>query len=81
MPAQEKKTNMTRKKTKSHRKAAPSVVKKLRTEYKTVDRAYRKAGKAAFGKPKSSSIHREYEALKRTRRVVGNRLGRATGIK
>jgi hypothetical protein len=66
---------------KSHKKAAPSVVRQLRAEYGTIKRAYHKAGKAAFGKPANSTAKREYHQLKRAYKTVGNKLGRATGIK
>jgi hypothetical protein len=66
---------------KSTRKAAPAVVRQLRAEYGTVKRAYHKAGKAAFGKPANSTAKREYGQIKRAYKAIGNKLGRATGIK
>jgi len=72
---------MKRTKAKSHRKAAPSVVRQLRSEYGTVKRAYHKAGKAAFGKPANSAAKREYHTLRHAYKSIGNKLGRATGIK
>ena len=75
---------MPRKATKSRKstkKAAPAVVRQLRAEYGTIKRAYHKAGKAAFGKPANSAAKREYHQLKRAYKTVGNKLGRATGIK
>jgi len=66
---------------KSHKKASPSVVRELRSEYGTLKRAYHKAGKAAFGKPANSKAKKEYAQVKRAYRTVGNKLGRATGIK
>jgi len=73
-----RKTTKTRKTTK---KAAPSIIRQLRAEYGTAQRAYRKAGKAAFGKPANSAAKREYHASKRAYKTIGNKLGRATGIK
>lgn len=75
---------MPRKATKSRKstkKAAPAVVRQLRSEYGVVKKAYHKAGKAAFGKPSNSVAKREYATLKRAYRTIGNKLGRATGIK
>jgi preprotein translocase subunit Sec63 len=72
---------MPRKSTKSHRKASPAIVRELRAEYVTLKRAYHKAGKAAFGKPANSKAKKEYAQVQRAYRTVGNKLGRATGIK
>ena len=66
---------------KSSKKAAPSVIRQLRAEYEPLKKAYHKAGKAAFGKPANSKAKREYALLKRAYKTVGNKLGRATGIK
>jgi len=71
---------MTRK-TKKTKKASPSTVRSLRSEYGIIKRAYHKAGKAAFGKPAHSTAKKEYAQLKRAYKAVGNKLGRATGIK
>lgn len=72
---------MPRKATKKTKNAAPAVVRQLRAEYGTLKRAYHKAGKAAFGKPANSAAKREYAQVKRAYKTVGNKLGRATGIK
>lgn len=74
---------MPRKSTKKKhaKKAAKSVVRELRSEYGTLKRAYHKAGKAAFGKPANSAAKRQYHQIKRAYKTVGNKLGRATGIK
>jgi hypothetical protein len=66
---------------KAHKKAAPSVIRQLRAEYAPIKKAYHKAGKAAFGKPANSAAKREYHQLKRAYKTIGNKLGRATGIK
>jgi hypothetical protein len=75
MPRKATKTRKTAK------KAAPAVVRQLRAEYGTITKAYHKAGKAAFGKPANSAAKREYNTIKRAYRTIGNKLGRATGIK
>ena len=66
---------------KSSKKATPSVIRQLRADYGTLKRAYHKAGKAAFGKPANSAAKREYHQVKRAYKTVGNKLGRATGVK
>ena len=72
---------MPRKTTKSTKKNAPAVVRQLRLEYGKIKKAYRTAGKKAFGKPANSVAKREYSELKRAYKTIGNKLGHATGIK
>lgn len=62
-------------------KAASSKVASVRSEYETVKRQYKKAGKTAFGKSKKSSTYREYQNAKREYKKVGAQLGRLTGKK
>ena len=66
---------------KSTKRTSPAAVKAARSEYSTIKRAYHKAGKAAFGKPGSSAVKRDYAALKREYKRVGAKLGRLTGRK
>lgn len=53
----------------------------LRREYNAANRAYHKAGKAAFGKPAGSAAKKTYRAAKSLRNRVGAQLGRLTGRK
>jgi uncharacterized protein YukE len=76
-----KKKSVKKSAKKSVRKASPSVIGQLRKEYGKVKRAYKGAGKAAFGKPANSAAKREYATIKRAYKTIGNKLGRATGIK
>jgi hypothetical protein len=62
-------------------KSKSSAIRAARLEYSKVKRAYHTAGKAAFGKPGSSRVKRDYCALKRAYKRVGARLGRLTGRK
>lgn len=57
-----------------------TLVKATRREYETLKRAYRKIGKAAFGKPSGSKVKRDYREVKRALNQVGSRLGRLTGV-
>jgi|WetSurMetagenome_2_1015567.scaffolds.fasta_scaffold345366_1 hypothetical protein len=53
----------------------------LREEYATVKRAYHRAGKAAMGKPKTSTAQKDYQALKGHYRKVLRKVCKATGRK
>lgn len=61
--------------------ASSSNIATKRKEYEAVKREYKKAGKKAFGKPKSSAVYKEYKAVKRVYNQVGSQLGRLTGKK
>jgi hypothetical protein len=52
-----------------------------RKEYTKLDRAYHAVGKKAFGKPKKSTVHKDYETIKRARNAAGRKLGKLTGIR
>ena len=56
-------------------------IKRARSEYSKLDRAYHVAGKRAMGKPKKSVVHKDYEAIKKARNLAGRRLGKLTGIR
>jgi len=56
-------------------------INEARREYKKLDRAYHAVGKKAFGKPKRSTIHKDYEVIKRARNAAGRRLGKLTGVR
>lgn len=58
-----------------------ATVTKARTEYNAAKREYRKLGKRAFGKPKTSKAYKEYKAAKNEYKSTGRRLGKLTGLK
>jgi hypothetical protein len=62
-------------------KASSSKIAAKRKEYAAVKALYKKAGKKAFGKPKTSIPHREYKTVKREYNRIGGELGRMTGKK
>ena len=53
----------------------------LRRDYEQVKRLYKKAGKAAMGKAKSSAVYKEYKVVKRAYKKIGTQLGKATKLK
>ena len=55
-------------------------IAEARREYEPAKRRYKKAGKAAFGKPKNSKPYKEYQAAKADYRRKGRTLGKLTGI-
>lgn len=62
-------------------RASSSKIASKRREYAAVKSLYKKTGKKAFGKPKSSVPYREYKTVKREYQRIGGQLGRLTGKK
>lgn len=52
-----------------------------RKEYAAAKRKYKATGKAAFGKPASSTAKKAYRSAKAVYKKTGNTLGRLTGVK
>jgi hypothetical protein len=57
----------------------PAKVREAAAEYGECRRYYKRLGKAALGKPKSSRVHKDYVAIKREYRRAGKKLARMTG--
>jgi hypothetical protein len=57
----------------------PANVREAAREYGTVRRLYKKIGKAAMGKPKSSQIHKDYVTIRGEYQRTGKRLAKLTG--
>ena len=57
----------------------PAKVREAAQEYGECRRCYRKLGKAALGKPKSSRVHRDYVLMRREYHRAGKRLAKMTG--
>ena len=57
----------------------PSKVREAAAEYGECRRCYKKLGKAALGKPKSSRVHKDYVAIRTEYRRAGKRLAKLTG--
>jgi hypothetical protein len=66
---------------KSARRGSPNQIATTRREYNAVKRTYHKVGKAAFGKPASSTVKKEYAVVKRAYKKIGKELGRLTGLR
>ena len=58
-----------------------TLITTARRDYNKLDSAYHKAGKKALGKPKRSTVHKDYETLKRARNAAGRKLGKLTGVR
>lgn len=63
------------------RQTKQTIIRKTRSKYNELNRAYHKIGRQAMGKPKTSTVHRDYVAVKRERNRVGRALGKLTGRK
>ena len=57
----------------------PAKVREAAKEYGTVKRFYKKIGKAALGKPKSSQVHKDYVKIKGEYQRAGRKLAKMTG--
>lgn len=57
------------------------AIAQARKDYNKLNRAYHAIGKKAFGKPKTSTVHRDYVAVKRARNAAGKKLGKLTGVR
>lgn len=57
----------------------PSEVREAASEYGACRRLYKKLGKAALDKPKSSRIHKDYVAIKHEYHRTGRKLAKLTG--
>ncbi len=57
------------------------TVAAARKEYAAAKRKYKTTGKAAFGKPASSTAKKAYRSAKAVYKKAGNTLGRLTGVK
>jgi hypothetical protein len=57
----------------------PAKVREAAQEYGECRRCYRKLGKAALDKPKSSRIHKYYILIKHEYHRAGRRLAKLTG--
>jgi hypothetical protein len=55
-------------------KKYPAKVREAAKEYGAVKRLYRKVGKAALGKPKSSVVHKDYVKIRTEYHKIGRRL-------
>jgi hypothetical protein len=56
-------------------------IAEARRDYNKLNRAYHTIGKKAFGKPKKSPVHKDYELVKRARNAAGRKLGKLTGVR
>jgi len=63
------------------RQSKKTLIASARRDYNKLNRAYHAAGKKAFGKPKKSAVHKDYETIKRARNSAGRRLGKLTGVR
>lgn len=61
--------------------ATSAKIAAARSAYGSAKRAYKILGKKAFGKPKSSSVHKAYATAKRNYKSAGCALGKLTGLK
>ena len=57
----------------------PAKVREAAKEYGAVKRFYKKIGKAALGKPKSSRVHKDYVKIRGEYQRAGKRLAKMTG--
>jgi hypothetical protein len=57
----------------------PAKVREAASEFALAGRARKKIGKLAFGKPKSSKIHREYHEVDGIYQRTGRKLAKMTG--
>jgi len=57
-----------------------TAIRETRRAYDTLKRAYKKAGRAALGKPSGSKAKRDYRIIKGELNRVGRRLGKLTGV-
>jgi hypothetical protein len=55
-------------------------ITEARSEYSTAKRRYKKEGKAAFGKPKTSKAYKVYKEAKAEYRRTGRKLGKLTEV-
>lgn len=61
--------------------ASAAKVKEARAEYTAVKKLYHSLGKKAAGKPKSSTVQKDYREVKREYQSAGRALGKLTGRK
>ena len=57
----------------------PAKVREAAREYGEIRRFYKKVGKTAMGKPKSSRVHKDYVKIRGEYQRAGKRLARMTG--
>ena len=57
----------------------PAKVREAAKEYGLIRNFYKRIGKAALGKPKSSRVHKDYVKIKGEYQRAGKRLARMTG--
>ena len=57
----------------------PAKVREAAREYGEIRRFYKKVGKAAMGKPKSSQVHKDYMKIKGEYQRAGKKLAKMTG--
>ena len=57
----------------------PAKVREAAKEYGEIRRFYKKVGKAAMGKPKSSQVHKDYMKIKGEYQRAGKKLAKMTG--
>ena len=69
----------TRAETKYQGTRYPAKVREAAEEYGEIRRCYKKIGKAALGKPKSSRVHKDYVTIRREYQRAGKRLAKMTG--
>jgi hypothetical protein len=65
--------------TKYQSKKFPAKVREAAAEHALAKRARKKIGEMAFGKPKSSKIHREYREVDGIYQKTGRKLAKLTG--
>jgi hypothetical protein len=59
----------------------PKATREAAKEYEKARRVRTAVGKKAFGKPKSSTVHKDYEAANRLYQKTGRKLAKLTGHK
>ena len=69
----------TRAETKYQGTRYPAKVREAAKEYGEIKKFYKKVGRAALGKPKSSRVHKDYVKIKGEYQRAGKRLARMTG--
>lgn len=69
----------TRAETKYQGTRYPAKVREAAKEYGEIKRFYKKVGKAALGKPKSSRVHKDYVKIRGEYQRAGKRLAKMTG--
>jgi hypothetical protein len=59
----------------------PTKIRAAAADFGLATRARRSLGKLAFGKPKTSKVHRDYVAVDKAYQSAGRKLAKLTGYK